>query len=705
MFDSHQMKWLIGFALTALTTVLVAINFGDLFFHPNQYLVNGSGDAIKNYFTFAWHIQHDENWLAFEGSNYPYGEHVGYTDGHPLFSLLFSKFDFIKNNPIGFLNYWIILSPILSVLVLFALFIRLKINSLTAALGALSITWLNPQVYRMVGHFSLSYSWMIPLYLLLFFRAKEKNKWYGLTLYNLAIFFIHPYMGMGMTLFTVLFIIIDSYTLKFKKQWNTRVNGLAWILAFVPPLFFVFFSKWTDTHTNRPANAKGFLAYTSSPESIVLPNSGPIREVLPDYLTQTTTQWEGWSYIGFATIVVWLIWVGLRFKNKEAFQLPQWLGRSLIISTLILFFAFGWPFSWKLEVLLEKIPFIQQFRSPGRFAWFFYFIITIGAVWVINQMLNWKKSWGYITLVFFTVMMVWEGQAAFLSIRPQIGQEPNYFNAAFLPEQWRKDIAEIKTQQAVEAIVPLPFFHYGSDYFAYLTNESTKQKAYIIAYHTAKPLVASSNPRVSLTESREQLALFALNNYWPNNRIEEKWFLVRDDRSKDQLTILENVLWQNGQSSASEEVKTISAEKWHGVTDRVALVHKTYNDSLIAESPTNWKYNSTLAKGNFDIVSTLDNRVLKENATYYVEYEIECHQEEGIPHLLLILQQKSTDGAGSWPSVVTMNSVSGLPDDHYHGIFEVNGLMPGHSLELVTHHNEPSPISYVFHSWKLFVKK
>ena len=134
-------------------------------------------------------------------------------------------------------------------------------------------------------------------------------------------------------------------------------------------------------------------------------------------------------------------------------------------------------------------------------------------------------------------------------------------------------------------------------------------------------------------------------------------------------------------------------------------MHRTYNDSLIAASADNWKFESTINKGKYDLVSTLDNTILSENATYYVEYEIECNQEEGIPHLLLILQQKSPDGAGAWPSVVTMNSVSGLPNNHYHGIFEVKGLIPGHSLELVTHHNEPSPISYVFHRWKLFVKK
>jgi len=62
--------------------------------------------------------------------------------------------------------------------------------------------------------------------------------------------------------------------------------------------------------------------------------------------------------------------------------------------------------------------------------------------------------------------------------------------------------------KTANAIVPLPFFHFGSDFIGVNANDSTRVEAMSLALIAQIPLVASGNPRVSLTESRNIMNLF-----------------------------------------------------------------------------------------------------------------------------------------------------------------------------------------------------
>ena len=75
------------------------------------------GDGIKNYYTYLYHAKFDSSFHEFSGMNYPYFEHVVYTDAHPLFSYLIGKLG-LANYGIGILNSLMLLSyPIASIFV------------------------------------------------------------------------------------------------------------------------------------------------------------------------------------------------------------------------------------------------------------------------------------------------------------------------------------------------------------------------------------------------------------------------------------------------------------------------------------------------------------------------------------------------------------------------------------------------------------
>ncbi len=127
---------------------------------PDSYMFGADGDAVKNYFTYAWHVRYDKDWIHFGGTNYPYGDHVCYTDGHPIVSLILQPFDWAKHYPVGTLNMLMLLSQLIGIGVVYLLLSELGIKRYIAGLGALSMVWLQPTMFRMLGHFSLSHVWV-----------------------------------------------------------------------------------------------------------------------------------------------------------------------------------------------------------------------------------------------------------------------------------------------------------------------------------------------------------------------------------------------------------------------------------------------------------------------------------------------------------------------------------------------------------------
>ncbi|MEZ5195305.1 MAG: hypothetical protein R2764_02545 [Bacteroidales bacterium] len=157
-------------AIAGLMAIFVFGFYGKVFLSPNDYMFSAHGDAMKNYYTYAYHIKHDSSYIEFEGMNYPYGEHFLYTDCHPLVAnsvkLVSGIFPGIVNYSVGIINFLMILSFFLTVFLLYVIFKYFRVGPIAGVMGAIGITLLSPQIFRMTGHLSLSYSF---LFRLLFF--------------------------------------------------------------------------------------------------------------------------------------------------------------------------------------------------------------------------------------------------------------------------------------------------------------------------------------------------------------------------------------------------------------------------------------------------------------------------------------------------------------------------------------------------------
>lgn len=551
-------KWLWPASMMALWTTILLALYGKVFLHPDAYMFSNIGDGVKNYFTFAWHVRHDADWLRFGGMNYPNGEHVCYTDGHPLFSLLLGWLPFVQSHPVGFLNVMMLGSLWLLPATLYALLREVGTRNAVAAVGALCLAWLNPQLMRFSGHYALSYAWAIPLAMLFvvqFWKQPNASRMFNLVVFTTAVYFIHPYLGMSLSLLSGgVFLLKPLVQIRgIKTRWKEWLFG--WVGALLPLAFYLVFVKLTDTHVERAPDAKGFLDYTSSFKSIFEPFTGFFRPWFLKFTEANSASWEGYAFVGVTSLLLLAVAFTLKLRTTyKSFLSAPWWPVFLITGAGAAVFACGLPFVGRYEHWLHKIPYLEQFRAPGRFAWIFYYTLGVWlwfslSVWVEN----WSKALRAVALGTLLLVAAADGYE-FQKVTSLQVKNANVFAESNVTLESLAEYDEIMAHESPKAILPIPFFHFGSDYYVCGGNEEAKVKAYAAAYHTGVPLLANSNPRVSLVESRNHLQLwsgdYTYKNMWDTLPSGASLYVLRCGEPQ----------WQNEKALAESDVRWLKPE-------------------------------------------------------------------------------------------------------------------------------------------------
>jgi hypothetical protein len=534
----NQRIW--GWASIVTGIFALLMLYGSVLKNPDSFMFGAYGDSVKNYFTFAWHVRYDSNWLNFSGSNYPYGDHVCYTDGHPIFSLVLRHFNWARAYPIGTLNILMLLSQILGIASVYLLLKEMGVRRYIAALGGLSMVWLQPNMFRMLGHFSLSHVWVIPIGLFLVLRYWKSARFIwavALAVYCVFLFFLHPYYGMMVSLIPLCVGFFDLVLNGISRKMQLR-SALYICAGIIAPAFYLVFLKLTDTHTPRPDKALGFLIHTSSIDDILVSALPPFKHFMSQIIKVERQNWEGSAYIGIATMAILLVYTGIRTFNYKQFKFnPDSLFLRLLLAGLaILLFSFGFPFKNGFEHWLTYLPFIEQFRAPGRFAWVFYFIMVSSAFVILNKWCSKLHDSGKVKLAYSLPLVAFalyfsEGYIGQTGMAQKAQQNRNTLTTK--PSQEIREQLNQMGGRKFSAIIPIPFFHYGTDYLFLTSNYDEQKLAYELAYHSGIPLMASSNPRASIQETGKTLNFFSppfvfkpdiksSDSFWVYNQVENK---------------------------------------------------------------------------------------------------------------------------------------------------------------------------------------
>ena len=620
--------------LTVLLLTNLLVFYRPTLLHPNSTQLNSSGDAFKNYYTPTYHVKYDENYWWFEGMNYPYGEHVVFSDAQPLIS---NTLKFISHNIVdisgstqGILNLLMILSFFPGAIFLFLLFRKLKVPPLPAAIFSGLIMLLSPQILRFPGHYALAYLCYVPMLLWGVWTAWENRenpipwkRWAwsgGVGLFILMWGFIQPYYIMlGGLLAAAVWVMTALYTWRIpmqegfgpdgKKSILARINwkklmlaGLHLILqGMLPLVFFKLFLSATDPVTDRPEVPFGFFEYHAYWESVFLPIDFPHLKPL-DSLSKLLTgggirpiSWEGKAYVGLpAAMVFAFFFFRLLFQSGRGVIKKDWkyvfrpspnrqLNIFIYASCLILLFSCTFPFVWKFKAVVQYIPYLNQFRSIGRFAWLFYYIWTVFTCyflwlnfrkWRIKG--SWKKPMGYAVLGLAMAVFAFEGYYWNHHIaRNRLTQSPNPPIESVedhVPElSWIKEI----NPDDHAALMMLPYFHEGSEN---INHKALKvvAPAFQASLRTGLPLTNVMMSRTSLSQTLAQTEL-QKEEYRPLRAL-EAW-----ESNKSLLVV------------RLKEVPIIAIDDLHWFAEKVYEDEFTWAKSLTREhldtlgTGTNWK--------------------------------------------------------------------------------------------------------------------
>jgi hypothetical protein len=509
--------------------IIMCYFFLPVLLHPNSYLFNFTGDAAKNYYTYAHYIKNSPDYINFDGMNYPYGENFLFTDCHPILAVflkIVNEFVDISRYSVGIVNYLLVLSLFVTGVILFKIFKLLNVNFIFALLGSIGLSMLNPQIPRFYGHFALAYSFAIPLiiYLLLKLQVTKQPKkiFLWIFFFNLTFFFVHAYFGMILAAFVLLFAVvklIGEKLSKGKSQFNFRALFAS---ALLPIMLFFVFTKLSDTHVGRSNNPWGIEENHSEISSIILPNTLPFSEIAMKLFPNSASPWEGHAYIGFANVLVLpfgvLFFIIKYFKQKRKMNEQQrYLLAIFGASFGLLLFALFIPFRWNLEFLIDYLNVIKQFRALGRFAWVFYYctgIVSIVFLQIIfNRMYYSKMKYISLSLILLPAFTLFEGFFPIKQLSQAIIVSVNKFDREQLDKNLQVDLKAIDSKD-YQAILSFPFFCVGSENYGKLpTNDKILNLSFIFSYHLNIPLVASMLSRVSVGESKASMQLLSESFY------------------------------------------------------------------------------------------------------------------------------------------------------------------------------------------------
>jgi len=524
--------------------IFVMAYYGKMLSAPNDYLFSDSGDGIKNYFTYAYHIKNNSTIIHFDGMNYPYGEHFLYTDCHPVITvamkLLAGVSGFPENYSIGLLNFLLIFSIFLTFWVCYLLLNALKIEKWLSLVFAISMAVMAPQIFRLGGHYALSYSVAIPLSWFLLTKVFSSSKSYSLLLFLNLLFwmFIHAYLGIiaGSFLFTMLVL---SLLLK-PASGNEKRRILSGMLAVaLPVLIFYGFTIISDPFDGRTDNPSGFFLYNAEFDDVFVPHHPPLRPLL-DKLTGGVIKlkWEAWSYVGFAGTIIFLaLLISLFYaaakssyrKNVAHYFNNRNINIPVIAACILLLFAMGFPFK-QFPALIDYFPVFKQFRATGRFAWPFFFAFGVLIANILQQFIGRKRNfWSYALIpVLVLIFNIAEGLPYHREVSGMISKSKNYFNSGQLTEEYRKAISSIQPEN-YQAILTLPFYYYGSESYERPRSDQAMKVSMIISYHTGIPNICANLTRTPVYQSKNIVQILS-PGFYPKNFVSdfpsEKPFLV-----------------------------------------------------------------------------------------------------------------------------------------------------------------------------------
>lgn len=361
--------------------------------------MNTVQDGIKNYYSVLYNVAYDHG-NHFSGMHYPFGDHMVFSDNMPLFSVLVKSiqqiFPALSPYTLGFMHFLLLFSFPLCAHYLYLILRHFKVGTIFAIIAAIFITFFSSQGIKIFAHYGMALLFYIPAiiyYVIKYTHSKQKKYLVYIFLVGAIVAALHLYNGAIVTILLG-FAGVANLLIKQDQTFKHRLKftALLWSLGIAVLMPITIYLKLTDTITDRPTYPFGTLSNETKLNDLLV-NDVPLGHIFQFAVGNATgiVGSEGKSYIGIVSIIVLLL-VGIKkvkalLSKKKIFVHPQdeELGVWLLTALFQLLFAMAIPFIIDRDFFADQISVLRNFRTIGRFAWPFYYVIMIYCTIIIYR--------------------------------------------------------------------------------------------------------------------------------------------------------------------------------------------------------------------------------------------------------------------------------------------------------------------------------
>ncbi len=523
------------FLLLVVAVVCVAWYLSYIVTDPSHMLIALGGDSGMTYHAYLYHVLYEKGtWTTC--MNYPYGDNITYKGALPMLSLPLS---YIKDvipisieTALAIMHLAIALSYVLGIVYTYKILSFFNVRPLIAAIFSCLLILLSPQVFRLLGHFGLTYVCVIPMtfyWTLRYYHSNHSKYALYLFLLGTIVSFSHLYFGAIIFAWVVFYSV--GYSIFVSGSLGVKLKHSAVILSSMLGMFLVLksFMILTDPVKDRPKFQSDAARHITYKTQLITSARSPFWEMM-----QKNKLWtgdvsadndEGYAYLGLAAIFIvsvsLLTGIVLIFKRRDRllvgeqkFQ-PVWL----FIACCALLLGMDVPYRLGMASLFEYTGTFKQFRALGRFSWIFYYVIVVYAVVVLN---NWyarlsasgRSFIGYALVIIAVVIWGVEVKGYADLIRERNSHGPDQYNFFFSRHEkgWKQYLQERGLQASdFQGMILLPFANEGTEKLA-VSNDQTSwlmTLAGAAAIELHLPIVDAFIARASWSQAEAQVRLVA----------------------------------------------------------------------------------------------------------------------------------------------------------------------------------------------------
>lgn len=637
-FIAKNPKIAIDFLLLLLTTFLLNALLGDIFRHLNNYMFAAGGDGLKIHYCMDYYVKYG-NQLYFDGYQYPTGAHIMNVEA-PLFFLLLRWFcrniyDISYYN-VAIVNITMLSAYYISVWVMYRILRKHHLSVLFAVLFSLMITFFNPQVTRLTGHYFLSFPCVFPLMWYASMQLFEKKNTLKWTIILFLVVFIASFVHLYYFLMGGAFILacVGIHFLQNIRAFKSNILLYVQMLAalFIPLIIIQVWLFMTMKSAQETVKYPfGFLYYVADFRTIFLPFYAPENDFwrLFEFLSPrkwfnrpyaNPANWEGLGFVGFVGFgfLFFFLYRILKYAFKKQFRfilrpiLPQSSQIGIWAAVFVLLFSMGYPLNF-LEDAEDKVGLLRQFRSLGRLAWAFYYVYMTVCAYYLYAFFRYIQIYSQGKLQKFAYFLM--GFSLFISgleLFVPWKNSVDYMKTGNISQNysfWNTDVSKLLADNGhkatdFQAVLALPYYHLGSEKFGMEGSWHSQIYSYTTARSTGLPLLNTIAARTPLAISCENIQLMShpyIKKDFFNKVSDKRPFLLLYSHEVEKLS--------EGEKRLIAKSKFICKlnEMTYATLDLAAF--ETEQKQVIAQYKERKNANTLISKGNSQLSEPSDEVV------------------------------------------------------------------------------------------------